>query len=186
MNRILALVKKEFIHLRNDWWLPAFMLIGGLMELVMVAWATSRPITNLPLLVVDYDHSPASRQVVAALENTGTFNLLGYASDEAAIQQAVERGEVNAAVVIPPDFSRQMAAPHGKPQLAVILNGAESIPATEALRAVQGVAYNLNQELAIQRWDCRLSISPGLISACAFGSTNHSRTPITPRRRNSA
>ncbi len=150
MNRILALVKKEFIHLRNDWWLPAFMLLGGLMELVMVAWATSRPITNLPLLVVDYDRSPLSRQVVAALENTGTFDFRGYA-DETAVNAAIVRGEINAAVVIPPDFSARITDPHGKPQLAVILNGAESIPATEALRAVQGVAYALNEDLVVQR-----------------------------------
>ena len=44
-----SLVIKEFIHLRNDWWLPAFMLIGGAMELLLVAWATSRPITQSAL-----------------------------------------------------------------------------------------------------------------------------------------
>ncbi|RME86970.1 MAG: ABC transporter permease [Anaerolineae bacterium] len=151
ISRILALVKKEFIHLRNDWWLPAFMLIGGLMELIMVAWATSRPITNLPILVVDYDRSAASRQVVTALENTGTFNLLGYAPDEATVRVAVERGEINAAVIIPPDFNEKMTDPDGRPQLVVILNGAESIPATEALRAVQGVAAEINRNLVIQR-----------------------------------
>ncbi len=151
ISRILALVKKEFIHLRNDWWLPAFMLIGGLMELIMVAWATSRPITNLPILVVDYDRSAASRRVVTALENTGTFNLLGYAPDEATVRVAVERGEINAAVIIPPDFNEKMTDPDGRPQLVVILNGAESIPATEALRAVQGVAAEINRNLVIQR-----------------------------------
>ena len=163
MSRILALTRKEFIHLRNDWWLPAFMLLGGLMELVMVAWATSRPITNLPILVVDYDRSAASRQIVTALENTGTFDLRGYA-DEAAVKTAIVRGEINAAVVIPPDFSEQMVNPQGRPQLAVILNGAESIPATEALRAVQGVAYDLNTALVVKR----LGIPPEHFSGFDF------------------
>ncbi len=151
MMRILALVKKEFIHLRNDWWMPAFMILGGLMELVMVAWATSRPITNLPLLVLDYDRSPASRQVVTALENTGTFDLKGFANDEATIDRAIVRGKITAAVIIPPGFATKMQDPHGKPQFSVILNGAESIPATEAFRAVQGVGYKLNQSLVIER-----------------------------------
>ncbi len=73
LTRIWSLVVKEFIHLRNDWWLPAFMLIGGAMELLLVGWATSRPITNLPLMVLDQDQSAASRALVVALENTGTF-----------------------------------------------------------------------------------------------------------------
>ena len=151
MNRIIALVKKEFIHLRNDWWLPAFMILGGLTELVMVAWATSCPITNLPILVLDYDRSQASRQVVTALENTGTFNIKGYATNETTINDAITRGEINAALIIPPDFSEQMNNPKGKPKLSIILNGAESIPATEALRAIQGITYQMNQDLVIQR-----------------------------------
>ena len=61
LRRILALAKKEFIHLRNDWWMPAFMLFGGVLELLLIGWATSRPMTNLPLMVWDQDKSAASR-----------------------------------------------------------------------------------------------------------------------------
>ncbi|HHH82066.1 MAG TPA: hypothetical protein ENL35_03650, partial [Chloroflexi bacterium] len=53
LRRIASLAIKEFIHLRRDWWLPAFMLLGGAIELVLVGWATSRPMTNLPLMVLD-------------------------------------------------------------------------------------------------------------------------------------
>ncbi len=77
LTRILALVKKEFIHLRNDWWLPVFMIFGGVLELMAVAWATSRPITNLPFMILDQDKSTSSRAVLPALDNTGTFALTG-------------------------------------------------------------------------------------------------------------
>ena len=41
LRRIWALSIKEFIHLRNDWWLPAFMLIGGATLAVALAiWWT--------------------------------------------------------------------------------------------------------------------------------------------------
>jgi ABC-2 type transport system permease protein len=151
LRRIWSLTVKEFIHLRNDWWLPAFMLIGGAMELLLVGWATSRPITNLPLMVLDHSQSAASRVVVTALENTGTFHLMAEVNDMQAIQDAMQRGQINAALVIPPDFSQQMNASNGKPVLFVILNGSESTPANAALRAVQGVANNMNERMAIQR-----------------------------------
>jgi ABC-2 type transport system permease protein len=64
LRRIFSLVIKEFIHLRNDWWMPAFMLLGGAMELLLVGWATSRPINNLPIMVLDQDRSAASRAFV--------------------------------------------------------------------------------------------------------------------------
>jgi len=53
--------------------MPGFMLFGGVIELLAVGWATSRPMTNLPLMVLDQDRSAASRAIVTALENTGTF-----------------------------------------------------------------------------------------------------------------
>jgi ABC-2 type transport system permease protein len=150
-RRIWSLVIKEFIHLRNDWWLPAFMVLGGALELLLVGWATSRPINNLPIMVLDHDRSPASRELVVALENTDTFRQPEYVSDMPTIEDALVRGQINAAVVIPPDFDEQMTSPTGEPTLVVILNGAESTPAIAAKRAVEGLTQDLGERLTIQR-----------------------------------
>jgi ABC-2 type transport system permease protein len=156
-RRIWSLSIKEFIHLRNDWWLPAFMLIGGAMELLLVAWATSRPITNLPMMVLDQDKSPASRQLVIALENTGTFRMEQQSYDVSSIVNAIDRGQINAALIIPRGFATQLASSNGQPQLSVVLNGAESIPATEALRAIEGLTRDMGNKILIQR----LNLDPG-------------------------
>jgi ABC-2 type transport system permease protein len=151
LRRIWALAFKEFIHLRNDWWLPAFMLLGGAMELLLVGWATSRPITNLPMMVLDHDHSPASRALITNLENTGTFQDAEYVSDMATIEEALIRGKIYAALVVPPDYSEQITSSTGVPTLLVVLNGAESTPAMASLRAVQGVIQDLGQQITIER-----------------------------------
>jgi len=155
-NRIWALSVKDFIHLINDWWLPAFMLIGGVIELVAVGWATSRPITNLPLTVLDYDQSVTSREFVTALENTGTFTLQDYAPDMQFIEDRLDRGQIYAAVIFPPDFSEQMNSQSGRPSLQVLLNGSESTPATAALRAIEGVTRDTGERITLQR----LGLSP--------------------------
>jgi ABC-2 type transport system permease protein len=151
LRRIWSLAVKEFHHLRNDWWLPAFMLLGGTIELLLVGWATSRPITNLPIMVIDRDRSAASRHVITSLENTGTFVLEEQVLDEKEIRSALERGDINAAVIIPVDFSQALASASEQATLAVLLNGAESTPATAALRAVEGVARTLGEQVAVER-----------------------------------
>ncbi|MFN2121723.1 MAG: ABC transporter permease [Anaerolineales bacterium] len=151
VKRIWALVVKEFIHLRNDWWLPAFMLIGGASELLLVAWATSQPITNLPLMVFDQDRTTVSRNVIADLVNTGTFRAPQYVDNMQTIRDAMDRGQVNAALVIPPDFASQLEAQAGKPTLLVILNGAENTPAQAASRAVDGLARTLDERILVRR-----------------------------------
>jgi ABC-2 type transport system permease protein len=151
LKRIWSLIVKEFIHLINDWWMPAFMLLGGASELLLVGWATSRPITNLPLMVLDHDRSIASRAVVTALENTDTFTLEAYAADMSSIQDALDRGQINAALVIPPDFGSETAQPTGEPTLSIWLSGAESIPARAALHAAEGVVNDMGQRITLRR-----------------------------------
>jgi ABC-2 type transport system permease protein len=151
LHRIFALAKKEFLHLRHDWWMPAFMLFGGAMELFFVGWATSRPITNLPLMVLDYDQSAASREVVRSLENTGTFQDAEMVDSMVPIEDAMQRDSIAAAIILPPDFSRQMLSSHGKPTFVALLNGSESTPAMAALRAINGVARTMNDAIVIRR-----------------------------------
>ena len=150
-KRIWSLVIKEFIHLLNDWWMPAFMLFGGAAELLLVGWATSRPITNLPLMVLDHDQSAESRSVVTAMENTDTFTLEAHVGDMDAIQEALDRGQVNAALLITPDFSDEMANPQGEPTLSLWVSGAESIPAKAALEAAEGVVSAIGQRVMLRR-----------------------------------
>lgn len=160
LRRIWSLVTKEFIHLRNDWWLPAFMLIGGALELLLVGWATSRPITNLPWMVFDQSRSAASRALIVALENTDTLQLQEQVNEMATLHTALERGDINAAVIIPPDFGQELAADDGHPTLMIILNGAETTPAEAARRAIQGLARQIDQRIVLQR----LGMSPEAFS----------------------
>ncbi|MBT3390014.1 MAG: ABC transporter permease [Chloroflexi bacterium] len=164
IRRIYSLIVKEFIHLRNDWWMPAFMLFGGALELLLVGWATSRPMSNLPLMVWDQDKSPASRLIVIALENTGTFVLEDQVEGMDAIEYALDRGNITAAIIIPPDYADEVASNNGQPSLAVILNGAESIPAREALRAIEGVTRQLGEQITIER----LGLDPGTFAGFDF------------------
>jgi ABC-2 type transport system permease protein len=151
IRRILALAKKEFLHLKNDWWLPAFMLFGGALELLMIGWATSRPITNLPLMIWDMDKTPASRNLVISIENTGTFELVEPGTSMEGIKDQMDRGNLNAAVIIPQGFAGELNAYAGEPILQVILNGAESIPAREAQRSIEGVVWDLGQKITIEK-----------------------------------
>ena len=151
LRRIWAIVIKEFIHLRHDWWLPAFMLIGGAMELLLIGWATSRPITNLPLMVLDHDKSVASRELITSLENTDTFTIQVHVADMDSIESAIIRGDINAAVIIPPNYYESLKSSTATPTLVVLLNGAESIPATEAMRTIEGVARDVGERVIIDR-----------------------------------
>jgi ABC-2 type transport system permease protein len=151
LRRIWSLSIKDFLHLRNDWWLPAFMLFGGALELLAVGWATSRPITNLPMMVLDQDKTSSSRSLVITLENAETFQLKEQVYEMSTIESAMDRGQINLALIIPSGFGDQVASSAEAATLSVILNGAESIPAMEALRTLEGVTREISDKIAIRR-----------------------------------
>ena len=80
------------------------------------------------------------------------------------IEYALDRGQINAAIIIPPDYSAEIASRNGEPHLAVILNGAESIPAREALRAIEGVTRNIGEKVVIER----LGLDPNTFAGFDF------------------
>jgi ABC-2 type transport system permease protein len=154
IKRIWSLSLKEFLHLLHDWWMPAFMLFGGALELLLVGWATSRPITNLPLTVLDHDRSARSRAVITALENTDTFTLESRANTLDEIEHAFQDGRISAALVVPSGFGEGMErlAPGApRPSLSLWLDGAESLSATAAARAAEGALTEMGQRVALRR-----------------------------------
>ncbi len=159
VKRIGSLAVKEFLHLLHNWWLPAFMLIGGAAELLLIGWATSRPITNLPLMILDNDRSAASRTVAAALENADTFTLKAYAGTLNEIQEAFDGGQISAALVIPPGFGSRwadiditLANPEAmRPAVGLWVDGAESMAARAAVRAAEGALQHVGQQALTRR-----------------------------------
>lgn len=140
------------------------MLFGGALELLMVGWATSRPISNLPMMIWDQDKTAASRNLVIQLENTDVFTLTAPVESMAPIEDQMNRGNINAAVIIPQGFSEELISTAGQPVLQVILNGAESIPAKEAQRAIEGVIRDLGEKITIKK----LHLDPNQFSGFDF------------------
>jgi ABC-2 type transport system permease protein len=103
------------------------------------------------MMVLDHDVSASSREIVTALENTTTFELQTPTPNLMTIERAMDRGQINAAMIIPDGFAAEMASPSGKPEIFVLLNGAESIAATEALRSIEGLAMEVGQDLTLRR-----------------------------------
>ncbi len=155
LKRIWSLAIKEFLHLRHNWWLPAFMLIGGAVELLAVGWATARPITNLPLMILDQDRSAASRAIVENLEESDTFAIDSYVTTVAAIEDAFREGTISAALMIPQGFENRLEADvgemEGRPTLDFWVDGTESMAGETAVREAQEIIQQYAQEVVLGR-----------------------------------
>jgi ABC-2 type transport system permease protein len=108
LERILAVMVKEFTQLRRDRITYSMILVMPLVQLLLLGYAINTDPRHLPAAVMSYDHSGIANAVVASLENTTYVDVTHQPGSEAEMDRLLRRGTVNLAVTIPPDFTRKV------------------------------------------------------------------------------
>jgi ABC-type multidrug transport system permease subunit len=105
--RLLAMLRKEWLQMRRDRATVGLTVALPLIQLFLFGYAINANPRHLPTGLISADHSTYERTLVAALQNTGYFDIRPFAT-EAQGEQALARGDVLFVLNIPPDFSRRI------------------------------------------------------------------------------
>jgi ABC-2 type transport system permease protein len=108
LNRILAVLTKEFIQLSRDRLTYAMILVMPIVQLLLFGYAINNDPRNLPTAVLVQDHGPMARSALSALTNSGYFKIVSEAASPEDLDRAIARGEVQFALTIPADFTRRV------------------------------------------------------------------------------
>ncbi|MDP3369674.1 MAG: ABC transporter permease [Brevundimonas sp.] len=108
MTRTWAIMAKEFVQLTRDRLTYAMILLLPIMQLLLFGYAINDDPKNLPTAVLVQDHGAFSRSILTAMENSGYFDVVMEARSQGELDRALERGEVQFAVIIPADFTRRV------------------------------------------------------------------------------
>lgn len=108
LERVLAVMVKEFTQLRRDRITYAMILVMPLVQLLLFGYAINTDPRHLPAAVVSYDHSNIANAVVASLENTTYVDVRHLPQSEAEMDRLMRRGSINLGLTIPPDFTRKV------------------------------------------------------------------------------
>ncbi len=103
-----AMLRKEFIQMRRDRGTLGLMIGIPAIQLIMFGYAIQTEVRHLPTVVLDESRSPESRRFVQAMLNTGNFDLGGTVRDREEMGALIDRGDAKAAIIIPPDFQRDV------------------------------------------------------------------------------
>lgn len=124
------------------------MIVGvPILQLVLFGFAINTDPKGLPAALVAADESPFTRSLVGGLENSQYFKFTHRVASEAEAEDLLKRGEVQFALVIPPDFSRKLQRGE-HPQLLLAADATDPSATGNALAALtQIVRQSLNREL---------------------------------------
>jgi ABC-2 type transport system permease protein len=108
-------------------------------QLILFGYAINTDPKGLPTVVVTADSGPLVRSLVAALRNTGYFEVTASGATEAEADALIERGEVQFMVVVPPDFERALVRGE-QPVLLVSVDATDPSASGNAIAALNAVA----------------------------------------------
>jgi ABC-2 type transport system permease protein len=145
MRRVLAIARKEFIHIVRDWRMIVAVLIMPLLQLLLFAYAISFDVRNVPSVTLDLDKSAASRAYLDSYAKSGFFEIVGGVTDLAGIDRAFNVGQARAAIIVNHGFGDALAAGRTG-SVSVLIDGSE--PNSAQLGQTYAVA--LNQTLGRQ------------------------------------
>jgi len=142
--RILAIVRKELLHILRD---PRSLVIIFLLPILMVllyGHAITFDIRDIRLGLLDEDKSPAARDLVEGLISSNYFQLSGILERREAIEEAFLHRRMIAVLIIPRGFGASYGS-RPLSEVQVILDGSNANTATVAMNYIR--AYFVNRSL---------------------------------------
>lgn len=138
-RRFLAIIAKEFVQMRRDRVTFAMMIGIPIVQMVVFGFAINSDPKHLPTAILAADQSVFSRTVVAAMQNSGYFQIVRNVNSEAEAKQLIEEGAVQFVLTIPVDFGRKMVRGE-QPSLLLTADATDPAATSNALSTFRLVA----------------------------------------------
>ena len=160
LSRILAVARKEFIHIVRDWRMIVAVLVLPLTQLLLFAYAISFDVRNVPTVTLDLDKTAASRTYLDAYTRSGFFSVAGSVGSLASIDGVFNRSEARVAIVVERGYGAALAAGRTG-AVSVLIDGSEP----NSAQLAQTYASTLNQVLgrqALVSWAAARGVTAGV------------------------
>ena len=147
-SRILAILVKEFIQLRRDR-LTFGMIVGvPIMQLLLFGFAINNDPKHLPAAVSISDPGVFSDSIVAALQNSGYYDIRLATNSPSKARRMLAEGDVSFVVEIPANFSRDLVR-GAQPTLLIEADATDPASSSQAIGAINRIAQDaLRDDLA--------------------------------------
>ncbi len=144
-KRFVALLRKEWLQMTRDPITLRFIIALPMMQLFLFGYAINTNPKNLPAGLLTVEHSKYERTIIAALRNTGYYNI-SLLSSEAEAERALAQGELLFVINIPPNFDRSIDRGE-TPSVLVDADATDPTAIGYATAALPALAAVLNRDL---------------------------------------
>ncbi len=109
LSKIFSISKKEFWQISRDKRTLMIIFILPVSLLILFGYAITLDINTIKLGVYDKDRTEASRDFINGFIGSSYFKIISYVNTDTEVNELLDRGKVQCVVVIPQDFSKDLA-----------------------------------------------------------------------------
>jgi ABC-2 type transport system permease protein len=140
--RTLAQLRKELTQLLRDRLALALALLLPLFQLTLMGSSLSLIIHDLPIVIQDFDGSPASRELIDSFRASLTFRIVPLPPDRGP-EQAFADNTARGALIIPAHFGHDLARGAAAP-VQILVDGSDANTAKLIAGYAGGVTRSFN------------------------------------------
>jgi ABC-2 type transport system permease protein len=144
-KRFLAVLRKEWIQVRRDPFTLRMIIALPVMQLFLFGYAINADPKHLPAGLLSADHSKYERSLLAALKNTGYYDLR-LLSSEAEAEHGLADGSLLFVIDIPPNFERSVDR-GDQPTILLDADATDPTAVGNALAALARLGSALDRDL---------------------------------------
>lgn len=170
MNRILAITRKEFIHIIRDPRLLIMILAIPLFQLFLYSYALSFDVKHLPTAVLDFDRTAMSRQYVNALQQSNYFTVNRSLDSYDEVDEAFESNADRVVVVIADGFGNEINAGRTG-DVQILVDGSDANSAQLALSYSAALSRIFGSKVVVGQLQAKGYDTSGAASLQAYTRT---------------
>ncbi len=146
MNRVKSIAKKEVKQLLRDKKFLAILFFFPVFLLALFGYAVNYDVKNISLSVLDKSNTVESRKFLASLSHTEYFNIKKVLKNQKEINEILDKGETQAVLIIPSDFSNNLITGQKLPQIQILIDGVNGNTATIIKNYLTLAIFNYGQK----------------------------------------
>jgi ABC-2 type transport system permease protein len=149
LRRIAAIAVKEVLQVWRDPRSLMMALLVPVMQMLLLGYGVNLDIANIPTCTYDEEASPRSVELLKHFQASHYFHLVANLYSERQIAVAMDHGRCKIAIVIPADFSRQLAEMR-RASVQAIVDATDDNTATLATAYARAIVKGFSNDVQLQ------------------------------------
>lgn len=148
MKQFLAFIRKEFYHVFRD--PKTLLLLFGLpiVQIVLFGFALTNEIKNSNIVICDYAHDAASREITNMLQASKNFDISTSLLSHKQIEEEFKKGKIKLAIVFPSNFNDDLLH-FNKAQVQIIADASDPNTANTLTGYAANIIMDYQKEIQV-------------------------------------